>query len=257
MTMIPQHGRRGFFSTCALSAVLLQPRLATAYSQTNVTDTPGYQLLPGVTSVPAPIVVAPDQDWKGIDGSWSTFSLIVGEPKQNARVLVSTASQQIWVVNRQACVQNITDSTTGQITQYNVLDSDCQDSRGFLYNTTESSTWHSKGFFQLWIEKNLGLVGNGLYGFDSVGLGFQGGEGPTVENTTIGTLVTANFWLGHLGLHPKPTNFSAFEEAIPSYMTNLFNQGNIPSLSFGYTAGAQYRRSSLPIILTACLQPCR
>ncbi|KAL6707301.1 hypothetical protein ACN47E_004289 [Coniothyrium glycines] len=232
---------RAFFSTaCALiAATLLVPCLA-QYTQQNTSDTPGFRLLPGVASVPVPVSVAPDQNWSGIDGAWNTFSLMVGDPQANVRVFVSTASQQIWVVNRQACISNITDSS-GQITQYNAFSSDCEASRGYLYNTSTSESWHEKGFFRLWLEQNLGLVGNGLYGFDSVGLGMLGEQGPTVANTTIGTLVSANFWLGHIGVHPKPTNFSAFESPIPSYMTSLFDQKSIPSLSFGYTAGARYR----------------
>jgi hypothetical protein len=252
--MLPSRGRHGFLSTthiCALSAAtLLLPCLA-QYVQQNITDTPGFKLLPGISSVPAPVSVAPDQDWMGVDGSWNTFSLRVGDPQENVRVLISTASQQIWVINRQACISNVTDPSTGQITQYNAFNAECESSRGFLFNTTTSESWQNKGFYQLWLEKNLGLVGNGLYGFDSVGLGLPGEQGPSVTNTTIGTLVTANFWLGHLGLHPKPTNFSAFEPPIPSYMTSLFDQKSIPSLSFGYTAGAQYRKRSLGKLLLA------
>ncbi|CAO2650086.1 Nn.00g013780.m01.CDS01 [Neocucurbitaria sp. VM-36] len=240
--MVPSRGRCAFLaSICALVAsTLLLPCLADEYVQRNITDTPGYQLLPNITSVPAPVRVAPDQNWMGIDGEWNTFSLLVGDPQENVRVFVSTASQQIWVVNRLACVSNITDPSTGQIVQMNAFNSDCESSRGFLYNNSASETWHRKGYYQLWLEKNLGLVGNGLYGFDSVGLGLAGEKGPSVQNTTIGTLVSSNFWLGHIGLHPKPTNFSAFEDPIPSYLTDLFAQKNIPSLSFGYTTGAQY-----------------
>ena len=62
----------------------------------------------------------------------------------------------------------------------------------------------------------------------------------TVKNTTIGTLISPNFWLGHFGVNPKPTNFSSFADPSPSYMTLLFEQKKIPSLSFGYTAGAPY-----------------
>jgi hypothetical protein len=95
-------GRRAFLTTlCALASTLFATSAA-EYVQRNITTTPGYRLLPGVQSVPGVVVVAPDQDWAGNDGYWNTFSLMVGSPQQNARVLVSTASQQIWVVNR-AC----------------------------------------------------------------------------------------------------------------------------------------------------------
>ncbi|KAF2848435.1 acid protease [Plenodomus tracheiphilus IPT5] len=235
--------RGSLLTTGSLFAVLVfLPCIAAEYLQQNITNATGYnvKLRPGVASIPAPVSVAPDQDWMGIDGSWNTFSLFIGEPRQNARVLVSTASQQIWAVNRLACVSNITDPSTGQVTQYNVLNSECENSRGLLFNVTESSTWTEKGYYQLWVEKALGLAGNGLYGFDSVAMGFPGEEGPSTLNSTIGTLVSANFWLGHIGVHHKPTNFSAFEAPVPSYLMNLFDQGSIPSMSFGYTAGAQY-----------------
>jgi len=242
--MVPFRGHRAFHTTlCAfLAAALLLPLLAAAdYVPTNITETPNFQLLPGIASVPAPVTVAPDQNWLGVDGSWNTFTLRVGETGENVRVFVSTASQQIWAINRMACITNTTSPVTGEITAYNVFDSDCETSRGFLFNSSNSETWQQKGFYQLWIEKYLGLVGNGLYGFDSVGLGRAGEMGPSVQNTTIGTLVTANFWLGHIGVHSKSTNFSVFDESVPSYLTTLFDQKSIPSLSFGYTAGAQYR----------------
>lgn len=245
--MPPLRADRGFSSTICILFVttLFLPRLAAEFSQKNITEVTGYKLAPGVSSVPAPVTVAPDQDWAGIDGSWNTFSLFIGEPRQNARVLVSTASQQIWAINRLACVSNMTDPSTGQATQYKVLNSDCENSRGFLFNATESTTWVEKGYYQLGVEKALGLVGNGLYGFDSVAMGFPGEEGPSTVNSTIGTLVSANFWLGHIGVHHKSTNFSAFEAPVPSYMMDLFDQGSIPSMSFGYTAGAQYRGQTI------------
>ncbi|UPX20199.1 uncharacterized protein EKO05_0010439 [Ascochyta rabiei] len=215
-----------FFSLCAGAA------------RQNTTNTPGYTLLPGVSSVPTPITVAPDQGWDGIDGAWNTFSIRLGSQQSISHVSVSTASQQIWVVNLAACEFTSPDPSTNK--DIISLDADCERGRGSLFNTTQSSTWKERGYYHLWIGEKLGLVGNGYYGFDAVGLGNQGEEGPTVDNTTISTLNTYDFWLGHLGLHPKPTNFSQGMAPVPSYMTRLFEQGSIPSLSFGYTAGVQY-----------------
>lgn len=246
--MVPSLGRRAFHLHAALCtflavASLLAPCRAD-YTQKNITSAPGYTLLPGVASVPAPVRVAPDQDWLGIDGEWNTFSLMLGDKGSNVRVQVSTASQQIWSINRQACIRNITDSA-GKITEYNALSTDCEDSRGRLFNQTESKSWEAKGYYRLWVEKWLGLEGNGLFGWDSVGLGQAGEKGPSLSRTVIGSLVSPNFWTGHLGVHPKPTNFSAFEDPVPSFMTGLFTQGSIPSLSFGYTAGSRYCTSFL------------
>jgi hypothetical protein len=56
--------------------------------------------------------------------------------------------------------------------------------------------------------------------------------------------------LGVFGLGPKPTNFSDFNEPQPSYMWSLKNQSLIPSLSFGYSAGAPYRGKGVSGSLT-------
>jgi hypothetical protein len=236
--MLSSRGHCAFLTVFAALA-LLTPCVAAEYVQKNITNTPGYKLLPGVASVPAPISIAPDQEWWGVDGAWSTFSLAVGKPQVNVRLQVSTASQQIWIVNQQACMQNTTNPDTKKVSL--TLNQECYDARGRLYNQTASSSWRQKGYYQLWLEKKLGLSGNGLYGFDSVRFGQQGEEGPFIPNTTLSTFVSSSFWIGNFGLHTKPTNFSAFEEPIPSHMTHLFEQKNIPSLSFGYTAGSRYR----------------
>jgi hypothetical protein len=175
-------------------------------------------------SLPDPYIFSPSQYWDGIDGQWNTFDLHVGTPPQWVRVLASTASQQTWTIFKDAC----TDST-------------CFDSRGRTYNNNESTTWHEKGYYLLWLERHMNFTGNGLFGYDTVGLGLPGSEGLTLFNTTVGEHISKDFWLGHFGLNAKPTNFTAFEEPSPSYMAYLFQQNLIPSMSFGYTAGAQYR----------------
>ena len=54
--------------------------------------------------------------------------------------------------------------------------------------------------------------------------------------------ITSNdFSFGQLGLGPKPTNFSDFNNPSESFLRTLRNKSLIPSLSFGYTAGAPYR----------------
>jgi hypothetical protein len=229
--MIPRRGDRilaALLAVCALSTFLTPSLAAAAVAARDANNT-----------LPAPISVAPDADWDGIDGKWNTISLRVGEPAQPIRVYVSTASQQTWTIHTSACLENTTDDATGLTVEKE--DRTCYDSRGRTFNLTKSTTWDENGFFQLWTEKNLGLMGNGFYGWDKVGLGLKGEEGPTLDNTTVGTLISPNFWLGHLGINPKPTNFSAFVEPSPSYMTKLFEQNKMPSLAFGYTAGKRYR----------------
>ncbi|KAK5161623.1 hypothetical protein LTR04_004020 [Oleoguttula sp. CCFEE 6159] len=93
-------------------------------------------------------------------------------------------------------------------------------------------------------------AGNAQYGYDTVGLGGVGEGGPTLKNMTVGGLAVNDFYLGIFGVNPKPTNFTSFAEGSPSYITTLRDQNLIPSVSFGYTAGARYRLRSVLASLT-------
>lgn len=183
------------------------------------------------TSVVAPIQFSPDENWDGIDGRWSSFTLRVGTPAQIVRVFASWISYQTWVVHPDGC-PNSTDST-------------CANGRGNIFYKNESSTWDDVGLYSLWIEENLGYEGNAYYGYDVVGLGGIGEGGPTLKNTTVGDLAVTDFYLGVFGLNPKPTNWTSYQDSSPSYMTQLKEQALIPSVSFGYTAGAIYRMLKL------------
>jgi hypothetical protein len=188
-------------------------------------------------STSAPISISPDQNWDGIDGAWSTFTLRVGNPAQNVRTLVSTAGYQTWVVLPQGC------QAAGSHTA-------CAESRGWLFNSNASTTFDEIGLYTFSIEKNLGYSGNAVYGHDTVRLGGQGEGGPTLKNTTIGTFAVEDFYLGLFGVNPKSTNFTDFNTQIPSYMALLKDEDLIPSVSFGYTAGAKYRSTGVLASLT-------
>ncbi|KAL1628316.1 hypothetical protein SLS54_001889 [Diplodia seriata] len=178
-------------------------------------------------TVTAPLVFTPDQNWDGIDGQWSSFTLRVGSPQQFVRVFPATSSQQVWVIKPGGCAY--TDDTS------------CASERGWLFNVSESSTWESIGNYSTWVERQLGYDAAAMYGYETVGLMGEGENGPTLENATVGAMMDLDFFLGVFGLHPKPTNFSSFNDPSPSYMTLLKEQDLIPSLSYGYTAGNQYR----------------
>lgn len=172
-----------------------------------------------------------------VDGSWSTFTLRVGTPQQFVRTYVSFASYQTWVVLPQGC-----DAATNE--------QSCSNARGWLFNESASTTWDDIGIYSLWIERNLDYTGDAEYGYDTVGLGGVGEGGPTIENTTVGGLAVTDYYLGIFGINPKPTNFSSFNDPSPSYMTLLKEQNYIPSVSFGYTAGAPYRFTGILASLT-------
>jgi hypothetical protein len=90
-------------------------------------------------------------------------------------------------------------------------------------------------------EGNLGLVGNGSYGYDTVSLGLPGSGLPTLKKQVIAGIWTDGFFLGSLGISPVPFNFTNLDDPQPSMLGTLRNQSLIPSASWAYTAGAHYQ----------------
>jgi hypothetical protein len=88
---------------------------------------------------------------------------------------------------------------------------------------------------------NLGLDSSGYVGYDTSTLGWQGSGGPKVEHSIIWNLADGNYWLGVFGLNPRPTNFTTFTDPQTSFIQTLVNSKKIPSASWAYTAGNQYR----------------
>ncbi|KAF2806460.1 acid protease [Mytilinidion resinicola] len=181
------------------------------------------------TTIPAPVVASVSQYWEGNDGPWSSFAIQVGKTAQNVRVFPSTASTSTLVVINVGCPED--------------APSNCKDARGGLFNKNNSLTWVPNSIFDVGIEENLGFNVFGDFGFDTVTLGWQGSGGPTVEHSIVAGLGdTTMTWLGVLGLNPRPTNFSTFvNNPQVSLVQSLKNQEAIPSVSWAYTAGAQYR----------------
>lgn len=158
----------------------------------------------------------------------------MGTPEQIIRVLISTASQQTWVVLAKGCLPS---------------DTPCKDARGGIYYPENSTTWSQQGngYYQLQLELNLmNVSANGLYGNDTIGLGLRGSGEPTLENQIIGGIGAEQYYLGLFGVNPKPTSFTALDVGQASYMTSLKDQNLIPSVSFAYSAGAPYRMSPIP-----------
>jgi hypothetical protein len=187
--------------------------------------------------IPAPISYTPAENWEGIDGDWNTFPLRIGDPQQVVRVLPSTTSQQVWAVDPRACL-------------YATDKSACTESRGGVLYTNKSTTWQEEGLFELYIEKNLNLTGTGLFGYDSVTLGYVGQGGPSLQHQIVGAFAVEDFWFGHFGLSPKTTNFTNLGDNVPSFLTTLKSQSLIPSVSWGYNPGAHYSRILLISKLT-------
>lgn len=149
---------------------------------------------------------------------------------------------------------------------FETVPSNCAVSRGNLFNLNDSSTWYDLGTYEIngdgvGLEANLGYSQRVEFGLDTLGIGLTG---PSLQNQTIGGIATAEpFYLcvhsylcisvigfGHLtfnsrgifGLNTQPVNFTSLGNySSPSFLTTLKDQNKIPSLSWSYTAGAQYR----------------
>ncbi|KAF2873635.1 aspartic peptidase domain-containing protein [Massariosphaeria phaeospora] len=185
------------------------------------------------TTITVPIVASVSQYWEGNDGPWSSFAIQVGNRPQDVRVLPSTASTSTWVVYDQGCPAD--------------APSNCAESRGGIFNPDKSLTWVPNSIFEIGVKTNLDFEVFGDFGFDSVTLGWQGSGGPIVEHSIVAGIGDTHFsWLGVLGLNPRPTNFTSLPNSPQlSLIQTLKSQGSIPSVSWAYTAGAQYRLNGI------------
>ncbi|KAF8253927.1 acid protease, partial [Wilcoxina mikolae CBS 423.85] len=177
----------------------------------------------------------------GNDGNWSTFSIrIDNNPnEQYARVLPATDSFETWIVSVQACRKN---------------DTLCISQRGGSLNTTNSTSWEAQGPYQLEMSSylfnysnpkwgtNFSLPPRGDYGLATLGLTRQS-TGPTLKKQVVATFQAVGFYLGFFGLASDDTDFGDGIKH-PSYLTSLYNESKIPSMSWGYQAGAAYRKTA-------------
>ncbi|KAF1976707.1 acid protease [Bimuria novae-zelandiae CBS 107.79] len=198
-----------------------------------------------ITSLPPPLVVPTSGSWYGNDGSWSTFTIAVGNPPQEFAVLPATNVANTWVPIADDCkALNISDcgSKRGVYPFNNTI------SPGFQSNF--SSTWENIGLFELGQNAFLGFSGNGAFGYDTVGL-VRGDASQTVQidHQPVTAYASPDFWLGEIGLGNRGMNLGQHDHPA-SFLTNLKEAGGIPSRSFGYTAGAPYRSTKVPASLT-------
>ena len=107
------------------------------------------------------------------------------------------------------------------------------------FQANQSSSWTAVGDHQLMTESYLGIASNGNYGTDTVGLGIDAITGLTTDHNVVAGVLTEPFYLGQLGL--KPSN-ATVGNGNTSFMARLKDENLIPSLSYGYTAGAIYRK---------------
>ena len=181
----------------------------------------------------------------GDDGPWSSFLIDVGSPPQQVQVLVSTEVSSTWVVAPGGC---------GPAYPVN-----CTGARGGAFDSTKSSTWNANALYTLNAETNLGnpySASNqiGSYGYDTIMVPGQGEvANVSVDHQVIAAIETNTYYLGNLGLSSQNITFAAdSSNTSPSFLGSLRNENLIPSLSFGYTAGASYRKAATNLMGFRC-----
>lgn len=160
----------------------------------------------------------------------------IGTPEQDFKVLPVSSTGETLIPVPEGCIQSDPQDCGSLRGAYPF--------KGFASNgfrANESSTWNNIGLYDVSLKTELGYSINALYGLDSVGLMVQNSGGPTLPGQVVGGIASKDLYLGVFGLGPKGSNFSALEYPQRSFMTTLRDEGKIPSLSYGYTAGAFYR----------------
>ena len=178
----------------------------------------------------SPLRVPASRYFDGDDGEWSTFNISVGDPPQKFRVLPSAATGEVIVPGPEGC-----SPSDGP---------DCGSSRGVYQNTTgfwanESSTWSHLGLYSLGLMSDLGYETNASFGLDQVSIG-ESPQAHLLADQVIAGIASKEFDLGLLGLSPGSSSFGDSKQPQKSLLSTLRDGGGIPSLSFGYTAGAFY-----------------
>lgn len=103
-------------------------------------------------------------------------------------MLVSTASPHSLVPVDQACSTSV----------FKTVPPNCAVSRGNLFNSNKSSTWHDVGLYGInqngvGLEANLGYEEKVQFGLDHLALGLTG---PALDNQTVGGIAsTEPFYL--------------------------------------------------------------
>jgi len=118
---------------------------------------------------------------------------------------------------------------------------------GFASN--QSSTWAYLGRHSLVEGEYLNITTDGQYGTDVVGLGVDESTGFTLNRNVVAGITAGPFYTGTFGL--KAANVTSIDGGPATFMAQLKQQNLIPSISYGYTAGAIYSEST-PCKLYEC-----
>jgi hypothetical protein len=190
----------------------------------------------------APYSVPPSQQFDGNDGSWSTFEISVGIPGQDFRVLPSTKGGVTYVIGPEGCDQPTDPTNCANLRGAEIFDS----TQNTGFQVTKSTDWSAIGQYDVDLEQALNMTGQGLFGYDHIALGSaQDSNAISMNHQVVAAVADMDYYMGVLPLGTVQSSFSSLSEPQESLMWNLRNSSRIPSLSYGYTAGAKYRLKSV------------
>ncbi|QIW96321.1 hypothetical protein AMS68_001839 [Peltaster fructicola] len=193
-------------------------------------------------TIAAPFVAQTTGRWDGDDGYWSTFTISVGTPPQSFRVLPATIDPHVSIITDDGCKAGMASvSNCGDLRGVNYVNGAA--SRGFQWSASGSSTSSTYRYFNAFDEftGQSQFNASGPFGNDTLSLSSKGGfTNITMTNQIIAGVSDVNFWLGTFGLGNAYTNYAQSGFVAPSLLYNMKNQSQIPSISYGYTAGRYY-----------------
>ncbi|OCL08326.1 acid protease, partial [Glonium stellatum] len=205
------------------------------------------------TNIPAPCIWPPSGTFDGNDGSWSTFAINLGDngsngtdagtTGQNFKVHISTGGQMIWVPLEASWCDQPNPNACAAARGVQVFNG--KQSLGF--NTQQANPWTQVGLYSLLQTIITNLVNtpdsnpNGSYGLTNVGIGSDSATSPMFSILVAG-IETKDFFMGTFGL--SNSAFTVGNKPYSTWLTDYNGINSIPSLSYGYGAGAQYRNPS-------------
>lgn len=194
------------------------------------------------TSAPQPYVVPPSNQFDGNDGSWSTFKISVGTPGQDFRVLPSTKGGVTYVIAPEGCIAGVDPDDCPNRRGAEIF----QSSQNIGFQVNVSTSWSTIGQYDVDLEEALNYTSKGFFGFDKVALGpAADSTSLSLDRQVVAGIGELDYYMGVLPLGHAESSFSSLSQSIDSLLYQLRNGSRIPSLSYGYTAGAKYQAKSV------------
>ena len=190
-------------------------------------------LTPRAQVSPAALVFPASRKFEGNDGSWSTFIVSVGG--QDFDVLPFTNSLETWVPAADGCPQSAPPN--------------CPSLRGARLVNNVQSAGYKPGVNATQIDviilkpiSTLNYCNDTVQGVlltDTVGIGSASGNQPQLQQQLVMSVTDTEYWLGGFGLLPGVGAYA--NPPKDSWLRAYNGTGNLPSCTYGYTAGASYR----------------